>query len=84
MGSKKNFDGVTRRTVENLRRDGSKYLGKKIKGDAFDLEWSHGICLAIRYREKKQRLRVEIVDKNFYVSNPRIWKEVKKILRKAA
>jgi len=74
MSDCKQYDGITRAELANLRA----YLAnEKVvvpEGDDVKIEGPFGVKLQVTFNEQKEILKVCITEKPFYVPESQIWK----------
>ncbi len=72
MADFKDYDGVTERGLENLRRDLQSIGITPPQGNAGTIEYQ-GVKLAINYGPADQKLTVHVIEKPAFIPESLIW-----------
>lgn len=72
----KQYGGITRAELVNLRKDLARENVKVPEGDDVDVQGPYGIELRATYNEQKETLKIRITKKPFYIPESEIWKIV--------
>jgi hypothetical protein len=76
MADCKQYGGITRAELDQLRGDLAKEGVTVPKGDEVEVNGPYGIKLSATYNGDKETLRVCIIKKPFFVPASEIWKIV--------
>lgn len=76
MADCKQYGGITRDELGNLRRDLAKEGVSVPAGDDVEIQAPFGVFLRATYDEAKETLKICITKKPFYVPESEIWKIV--------
>ncbi len=76
MSECKQYDGITRAELANLRRNLAKEKIIVPEGDDVQIEGPFGIKLQAVYDEPNAVLKICITEKPFYIPEAQIWKLV--------
>ncbi len=83
MASKKTFESVSPRDFERLRGKLSRWQGRTYSGNRFSVDTDYGVEIGVRYKPSERALRLRILDRPWYISEGRIWRELEKLRRHA-
>jgi hypothetical protein len=72
----KQYGGITRAELVNLRKDLAKEGISVPSGDDVKVEGPYGIALRATYDEDKETLKICITKKPFYIPESEVWKIV--------
>jgi hypothetical protein len=72
----KQYGGITRAELANLREDLAKEGISIPSGDDVTVEGPYGIRLRATYNESKETLKICITKKPFYIPESEVWKIV--------
>jgi hypothetical protein len=72
----KQYGGINRRELVNLRKDLAKEGIEVPEGDDVEVSGPFGVKLQATYNEPKETLKICITKKPFYIPESEIWKIV--------
>lgn len=72
----KQYGGITRKELNQLRKDLEKEGISLPEGDSVEVKGPYGIELNAVYNEDKETLKICITKKPFYIPESEIWKIV--------
>ncbi len=76
MPESKQYGGITREELVNLRKDLAREGVNVPEGDDVEIKGPFGVELRAIYDEAKETLKIRITKKPFYVPESEIWKIV--------
>lgn len=76
MPNFKYYGGITRKELNNLRRDLANEGVSLPEGDNVKVQGLYGVELQASYDENKETLKINITKKPFFIPESEIWKIV--------